>query len=115
MRVLPDRLKEITVQIVKGLGASHEEAGLVAESLVRADMRGTDTHGVTFLKLLADRVDVRMVNLPTRLNVIKDDVGHRPDRWWQRTGPGRCPPGDDDEHGEGRALRHRLLPGAEHQ
>ena len=74
MRVLPDRLKEITVQIVSGLGASHEEAVLVAESLVRADMRGTDTHGVTFLKLLADRVDVRMVNLPTRLKVVKEDV-----------------------------------------
>ena len=74
MRVLPDRLKEITVQIVRGLGASHEEAVLLAESLVRADMRGTDTHGVTYLKLLADRVDMQMVNLPTRLKVIKEDV-----------------------------------------
>jgi LDH2 family malate/lactate/ureidoglycolate dehydrogenase len=74
MRVLPDRLKEITIQIVKGVGGSHEEAVLLSESLVRADMRGTDTHGVTYLKLLADRVDMQMITLPTRLTVLKEDV-----------------------------------------
>src|SRR5512136_32521 len=74
MRVSPNRLREITVQIVKELGASHEEAALVAESLVRADMRGTDTHGVAYLKVLADRVDAKMINLPTPLKVIREDV-----------------------------------------
>ncbi|HEX9910678.1 MAG TPA: Ldh family oxidoreductase [Desulfatiglandales bacterium] len=74
MRVMPDRLKEITIEILKGLKASAEESVLVAESLVQADMRGIDTHGVNFLKLLAERVDVQMVNLPTRLKVIKEDV-----------------------------------------
>jgi LDH2 family malate/lactate/ureidoglycolate dehydrogenase len=74
MRVSPDRLREITVQIVRGLGASDEEAALMAESLVRADMRGTDTHGVAYLKMLADRVDARMINLPTPLKVIKEDA-----------------------------------------
>ena len=74
MRVLPDRLKEITVEIVRGLGGSHEESVLLAESLVRAEMRGTDTHGVTYLKLLADRVNMQMLTLPTRLNVLKEDV-----------------------------------------
>jgi len=73
-RVLPGRLKEVTVQIVKGLGGAHEEAVLLSESLVRADMRGTDTHGVTYLKLLANRVDTEMITLPTRLNVLKEDV-----------------------------------------
>ncbi len=73
MRVSPDRLREITVEIVNGLGASHEEAVLVAESLVRADMRGTDTHGVAYLKMLADRVDMRMINLPTPVKVIEEE------------------------------------------
>ncbi len=71
---MPDRLKEIAIEILKGLKASAEESVLVAESLVQADMRGIDTHGVNFLKLLADRVEVQMVNLPTRLKVIKEDV-----------------------------------------
>jgi LDH2 family malate/lactate/ureidoglycolate dehydrogenase len=74
MRVMPDQLREITVQIVEGLGASHEESVLVAESLVRADMRGIDTHGVAYLKMLSDRVDAQMINLPTPLRVIKDDA-----------------------------------------
>ncbi len=74
MRVSPDRLKEIAIQVLEGIGAPHEEALLVAESLVRADMRGIDTHGVTYLRLLADRVNVQMINLPTPLKVIKEDV-----------------------------------------
>ncbi|MFB3885664.1 MAG: Ldh family oxidoreductase [Thermodesulfobacteriota bacterium] len=74
MRVAPDRLKEITIEILRGLKASAEESVLVAESLVQADMRGIDTHGVNFLKPLADRVDVQMIDLPTRLKVIKEDV-----------------------------------------
>jgi LDH2 family malate/lactate/ureidoglycolate dehydrogenase len=75
MRVQPGRLKEAAIDILKGLGATEQEAALAAESLVRAEMRGTDTHGVTFLRLLSDRVSVRMVNLPTRLSVINEDVG----------------------------------------
>jgi LDH2 family malate/lactate/ureidoglycolate dehydrogenase len=71
---MPDRLREMTVQIVRGLGASDEEAALLAESLVRADMRGTDTHGVAYLKMLADRVDTQMIQLPTPLKVIKEDA-----------------------------------------
>ena len=74
MKVQSNRLKEVAVHILKGLNATEEEATLVAESLVRADMRGTDTHGVTYLKLLADRVDMQMINLPTPLKVIKEDV-----------------------------------------
>lgn len=74
MRVPPSRLKEAANDILRGLNATAEEAALMAESLVRAEMRGTDTHGVTFLKLLADRVNARMVTVPTRLKVIREDV-----------------------------------------
>ena len=46
---------------------------IVAESLVRAEMRGTDTHGLPYLKLLVERVEARMVSLPTRVTVLNDD------------------------------------------
>jgi LDH2 family malate/lactate/ureidoglycolate dehydrogenase len=49
------------------------EAPLVAESLVRAEMRGTDTHGLPYLKLLVERVEARMVEVPTRVTVLKDE------------------------------------------
>jgi LDH2 family malate/lactate/ureidoglycolate dehydrogenase len=36
-------------------------------------MRGIDTHGVHFLKLLSDRIDARMIHIPTPLKVIRED------------------------------------------
>jgi LDH2 family malate/lactate/ureidoglycolate dehydrogenase len=36
-------------------------------------MRGIDTHGVYFLKLLSDRVDVHMIRIPTELKVVRED------------------------------------------
>ncbi|MGQ9645827.1 MAG: Ldh family oxidoreductase [Thermodesulfobacteriota bacterium] len=74
MKVMPDRLKEIATHILRGLGASAEEATLVSECLVRAEMRGIDTHGVHFLTLLANRVDSRMIQIPTNLRIIRDEA-----------------------------------------
>lgn len=71
--VTPERLKEIVVEVLKGLGAGKDEAPIVAESLVRAEMRGTDTHGLPYLKLLFERVEARMVSLPTRVSIVKDE------------------------------------------
>ena len=73
MRIRPERLKEISILILKGLNAAEEEAALVAECLVRAEMRGIDTHGVHFLKLLSDRVDAQMIHIPTKLKVVRED------------------------------------------
>ena len=72
MKVQPNRLKEVAIHILKGLKATDEEAALVAEILVQADMRGTDTHGVHLLTLLPDRVDAGMIQIPTNLKVIKE-------------------------------------------
>lgn len=72
MKVKPERLKEVVHSILKGLAASDEEAALVAESLVRAEMRGIDTHGVYFLKPLSERVEAGMIHLPTKLEVSAD-------------------------------------------
>lgn len=73
MKVRVERLKEITIHILKGLNATDEEAALVTECLVRAEMRGIDTHGVYFLKLLSDRIDAHMIHIPTPLKVIRED------------------------------------------
>ena len=72
MKARPERLREVVFSILKGLKASDEEATLVAESLVRAEMRGIDTHGIYLLKLLFERVEAGMIHLPTKLKVIKD-------------------------------------------
>lgn len=72
MKVQPNRLKEVAIHILKGLNAADEEAALVAEILVQADMRGTDTHGVHLLTLLPDRIDAGMIQIPTNLKVVKE-------------------------------------------
>jgi LDH2 family malate/lactate/ureidoglycolate dehydrogenase len=73
MKIKAERLKEAAIAILKGFHATDAEAALVAESLVHADMRGIDTHGVYFLTLLASRVDAGMIQIPTHLKVVKDE------------------------------------------
>jgi LDH2 family malate/lactate/ureidoglycolate dehydrogenase len=73
MKVQSGQLKEVAYHILKKLNATDEEATLVAECLVRAEMRGIDTHGVYFLKLLSDRVDAQMIHIPTPLKVVRED------------------------------------------
>jgi len=73
MKIQPQRLKEISIEILKGLNATDHEAKLVAECLVQAETRGIDTHGVHFLKLLSDRVDARMIRIPTEVRVLRED------------------------------------------
>ncbi len=73
MNIRPEKLKQVIVEILRGFGASETEAEIVAESMVFADMRGVDTHGVHFLTLVADRVKAGMIRIPTPLAVLRDD------------------------------------------
>lgn len=73
MKVQVAKLKEVSMEILKGLNLPESEADLVAESLVRAEMRGVDTHGVRFLKLLSDRLANQMISIPTPLKVIREE------------------------------------------
>lgn len=73
MKIEAGRLREVSVQILKGFNATQDEAELVADCLLRAEMRGIDTHGVYFLKLLSDRVDAHMIRVPTELKVVRED------------------------------------------
>jgi LDH2 family malate/lactate/ureidoglycolate dehydrogenase len=72
MKVQADRLNEIAVQILKGLHAAEEEAAVVADALIKAELRGIDTHGVHLLTLLPERMKAGMLQIPTILTVLKD-------------------------------------------
>lgn len=73
MKIQAGQLREASTQILKGWNATQEEAELVADCLVRAEMRGIDTHGVHFLILLSDRVDAHMIRIPTEIKVVRED------------------------------------------
>lgn len=72
MKVPADRLKEIAILILQGLRAGEEEAAIVADALIQAELRGIDTHGVHLLTLLSERLEAGMVEIPTRLTVVLD-------------------------------------------
>lgn len=72
MKVQADRLKEIAIHILRGLHAAGEEASIVAEAIVKAELRGIDTHGVHLLTLLPERVYAGMLRIPTKLAVLQN-------------------------------------------
>jgi len=72
MKVQADRLKEIAVHILRGLGAAGEEAAVMAEALIVAELRGIDTHGVHLLTLLPERVEAGMLRIPIKLAVLQN-------------------------------------------
>jgi LDH2 family malate/lactate/ureidoglycolate dehydrogenase len=72
MKLQPNQLREAATQILKGLNATDEEAAVVAESLIQADMRGIDTHGVHLLTVLSERVDAGMLQIPTNLKLLRE-------------------------------------------
>jgi LDH2 family malate/lactate/ureidoglycolate dehydrogenase len=72
VRVAAAHLKRVSIALLRALGADDSEAGLAADNLVMADMRGIPTHGVNFLPMLAERVERGLVVLPTSLKVLSD-------------------------------------------
>jgi len=78
VKIVPDRLKKVARAILLSLGATAGEADLIAESLVKAEMRGIPTHGVNFLPMLADRIEQGLVTVPTLVQTIyeEDAVAH---------------------------------------
>jgi len=71
MKLTYEPLFEVSVAILEKLGAQDPEARQVADSLVRANMRGIHTHGVKYLKLIAERIEAEMVKVPTQTTTLK--------------------------------------------
>lgn len=73
MKIAKKRLLDTTKAILEKLGEEEENATIAAESLVRADMRGVNTHGVNLLRLVSQRAAAKMLELPTQVSVVSDD------------------------------------------
>jgi LDH2 family malate/lactate/ureidoglycolate dehydrogenase len=72
MKIKADRLKKIAIRILTGLHAAEDEAAVVAEALIKAELRGIDTHGVHLLTMLPERVEAGMLRIPTDLTVVQE-------------------------------------------
>ena len=67
MKIASDRLTGIVSTLLQSAGADEREAGLVAEYLVAAELRGTPSHGVNLLPAVFARIDAGHMEVPTRL------------------------------------------------
>jgi len=67
------KLKKVISEILKGYGENEESALLAADCLVKADMRGISTHGTYLLIPMFQRVKAGMLNLPTKITLVKEN------------------------------------------
>jgi len=68
-----ESLKAATVALLKSRGATESEGQLVAENLLKAEMRGIATHGINFLPMIIERIDKGLLSVPTDVSIISDD------------------------------------------
>jgi uncharacterized oxidoreductase len=73
MRHRPDRLSAIGATIIAAGGSRAEEARLVADHLVDANLAGHDSHGIGMVPAYVRHVLARLVVPNTRVKTVKDD------------------------------------------
>jgi uncharacterized oxidoreductase len=66
------KLKKIGLDIFMAAGVPDQEAEIVSESLVKANLAGHDSHGVIRISQYVDLVIREMVSLPTNISVTKE-------------------------------------------
>ena len=71
-RFAPDRLIEFASAALMAVKVPESDAQLTAESLVSANLRGVDTHGITRLPIYVHRLQQGLVNASPNVRVISD-------------------------------------------
>ena len=69
--VAASAMREFCTQIFEGLGLPQPHALIVADCLVKANLRGLDSHGVARIPIYAKRLHLRLVNPCPRLALTR--------------------------------------------
>jgi LDH2 family malate/lactate/ureidoglycolate dehydrogenase len=72
-RYSADALRRHSAAILRGLAVPPADAELVADSLVAADLRGVDSHGVHLLALYFNRIRSGAIRAKTEVTLVRDD------------------------------------------
>ncbi len=67
-----ENLKTLCSNILKKVGASEEESLIVADNLVKANLRGIDSHGVRLLPAYIERVKAALIKTDASIQVVKE-------------------------------------------
>src|SRR5258708_1122809 len=73
-RVSADRLRTFISQAFEKAGVPAGDAGILAELITKADLRGTDTHGVFRLPLYVRRIKAGGINLRPNIRVVAEQA-----------------------------------------
>jgi len=73
VRITADQLMKVGLELLQTTGTGMQEARLVAENLVAAEMRGMPTHGVNLIPTILERIAAGQMKVPTELKVIADE------------------------------------------
>ncbi len=73
IRFAAEGLRTWTEQVFRKVGVSPGDAAILTDSLIEANLRGVDTHGITrMLCVYVKRIQVGVVSAKTQLSVIRD-------------------------------------------
>ena len=73
MNVTSEHLRKVSLELMQTTGVDLQEARLVAENLVAAELRGVPTHGINLLPAILGRIAAGQMEVPTKLKVIADE------------------------------------------
>jgi len=71
-KFLPERLKSFCAAILERVGVPSAHASIVADSLVEANLRGVDTHGVILLPRYVKRIRLGLMNPKAAPKIVRD-------------------------------------------
>lgn len=72
VRVSRDGLFSFIVRVLTKLGVSKEDAKIVADNLIMADLRGIESHGVQRLKRYVDGILSGGINLKPNIRIVRE-------------------------------------------
>lgn len=75
VRVDPERLRTFALDVFKQAGLSEEHANIVADTLIDANLRGIDTHGVVRLDPYVERLEQGGLNTTPEMSISRSDTG----------------------------------------
>jgi len=66
------RLMELTTEIIKRAGFREEDAHIIADSLIQADLNGVSTHGLARLNLYIERAENNALNRTPDVKILNE-------------------------------------------
>src|SRR5438309_11040796 len=74
-RYSPEVLRSLAAEIVSAAGVPREDAKILADSLVAADLAGTSTHGLSRLAIYVRRIQKGLIDPTAELRVDRRRAG----------------------------------------